>query len=190
MRDIGEAVRDSIRRIVDDFHRYPDKYLTEDDVRCMLVANLLKNDDLRNVSDTADGTKSIPVHSEVRWYGRSGRLKWRSDIVIINTRDLKTKNGVFKLPSKGYAFNMPESIIEIKLRRINGASNDCYYSKINADRQKLIEIKEEVSGDYPCFIIALDKKANITDMVNRVNGRNSIDIIYKYSREESTCPNN
>ena len=88
--------------LLQDFEKYPDKYLTEEDVRGFLVSNLLKHSEFNALQDTSDNSKSISLHSEVRWYGYSGKLKYRSDIVIIDVASLKAKDGMFKLPSKGY----------------------------------------------------------------------------------------
>jgi hypothetical protein len=58
---------------------------------------------------------------------------------------LKTKNGNIRVPSKGYGFNNPYLIIEIKLRRINGKSDNQFKADLEEDRRRLNEIKSQVA---------------------------------------------
>lgn len=142
-------------------------HLRESDVRCALVGNLMKQDDLGRLQHTRDGSKSIPVHTEVRWYGRSGNLRWRSDIVIFEVFTLRVKNHLFQLPSKGYYFNKSKAIIEIKLRRTSGESGNQFISKIQQDIKKLRNIREEIGESCLCCVIILDRRRSITDKVPR-----------------------
>lgn len=179
MNNTEKNVKFAIKNLIDDFKRYPDKYLTESDVRCVLVNELMKIPEFNEIQNTEDNSKSISVHTEVRWYGQSGKLKWRSDIVIIDVSTLKVKSGLFKLPSKGFSFNQPKAIIEIKLRRINGESNNVFMAKIKEDVEKLKKIKSEVDGDYFCCLIVLDKKENINRNQNIFSGRRNLNIYYE-----------
>lgn len=159
--DMFLQIREKINSLIDDFRLYPNKYLTEEDARCNLVIRLAEIPGFNNPQDTHDNSKSTPIHTEVRWYGKSKRLKWRSDIVIIDVGTLEVKKKPFHLLSKGYSFLEPIAIIEIKLRRTNGQGNDKFRKDIEKDIFKLKEIKEEVEGNYPCFLIILDKKIDI-----------------------------
>lgn len=179
MENLNSLIEEKIKNILEDFKQYPDKYLTESNVRCALVNKLAEIPDISNLQDTEDNSKSIPIHTEVRWYGQSGRLKLRSDIVILDTKTLRVRNGFFKLPSKGYAFNKPKAIIEIKLRRPNGKSKNAFIKEITKDLEKLKNIKDEVNGDYFCWLIILDKKEDINRDINELD--NSIKIYYQYS---------
>jgi hypothetical protein len=142
--------------------------LTEDDVRCKLYNEL-------------DGIKNNEAswHSEVRWYGddRGGRLKYRSDLVCVHKEDLRTRNGQFKLPSKGYAFDKFYALIEIKLRRPNGDSDLAWKEKITADLRKNKNIQGRVDNCLnPIFLVlALDKKSDISNSLPSTD-----DLIYKF----------
>jgi len=146
----------------------------------------MKIEDFYRVEETVDGSKSISVHTEVRWYGESGKLRWRSDIVIIDVSTLIVKKVFFKLPSKSFGFNKPKAIIEIKLRRINGKSNKAFVAKIKEDIIKLKKIKREVEGDYFCCVIALDKKENISTSQNILSEQGGIKIYYKYAGQDES----
>jgi len=172
-----DSIKEKINNLLKDFERYPDKYLTESDVQCDLVSKLKDIDGLNQLYNTKDQSKSAPIHTEIRWYGQSGKLKFRSDIVILDINTLRVKEKFFRLPSKGYIFNEPKAIIEIKFRRINGESDNKFIQKINEDIDRIKKIKEEVNGTYPCFLVILDKKANIRKSIPE-NDKNSIYICY------------
>jgi len=151
-----------IEQIIKEFYnknRDSKKFLTEDDVRCQLFVKLQSG--LRIF-------KKASVHAEVRWYSGNqndrNKLKYRSDLVIIDKNDLQINDNIFPLPSKGYGFNKYYSIIEIKLRRPNNKNSDNKYNEIiQKDIDKLKEIKDrtfQYSGttDKKFFVIAFDKK--------------------------------
>lgn len=157
-----QDIQEDIRRVMTSFFDYPWKskdFLTEDDLRCRLYQKLQM---------IVRGRRDASVHSEVRWYGdrgiENGKLKYRSDIVIICNSDLRdVELSGFKLPSKGYGFNKYYCIIEIKLRRTNDKNTDNAYDDIvNKDVRKLNEIKERASGDginsKSYYAIVFDKR--------------------------------
>jgi hypothetical protein len=171
-------IRNSIKQLKDDFLEHPNKFLTEDDVRFHLCCLLM--DMFGRLVLTEDGDKSIALHTEVRWYGGERNLKFRSDIVIIDVKTLvvKKKAGL-EIPSKGYGFNMPKAIIELKLRRLNGSSDRAYKEKVEADCKKLEDLRyimRERSGgkDIYCCTVALDKKGRLKDF----NDYENVDLVY------------
>jgi hypothetical protein len=162
-------VQEVIFKTITDFFDYPwgDKdLLTEDDIRCRLFCNLQKDLSVRN---------NISIHSEVRWYGYDEKkLKYRSDIVIIDDDDLRVEADLFRLPSKGYGFDRYYSIIEIKLWRRNNTDSDQEYNKvIQKDIDKLKEIREKTnsgnSGDKSYYLIAFDSKKNRKILVDNID---------------------
>ncbi|RMF97980.1 MAG: hypothetical protein D6734_01020 [Candidatus Schekmanbacteria bacterium] len=181
MTNIQSIITKEIQNIVQDFEQYPSKYLTEEDVRSFLVAKLLRYSKFSKLQNTHDGSKSISVHTEIRWYGNSGKLKYRSDIVIIDVSSLKTKDGMFKIPSKGYSFSKPKAIVEVKLRRVNGESDNKFISKIQKDIDKLKEIRYEIDGGCPCYLIVLDKKKSVQERI--FTDANGVKIYYGYSSQ-------
>lgn len=167
MNKTEDKIEIAINKIMGDFEEYPDRYLTESDVRCVLVNELMSIPELNRIQDTRDNSESIPLHTEVRWYGQSGKLRWRSDIVIIDVNTLKVKNDVFKLPSKGFSFNNPIAIIEIKFRRRNGKANSAFILDIKRDVDKLKGIKREIPGTYFCGLVIFDKKEDICTKISK-----------------------
>jgi hypothetical protein len=193
VENIIETTKSLIEKTGRDFEKFPGKYLTESDARCFLYYNMMTCDidnsephiarnnlntdnPFNRLSRTKDEdvSKSIPLHTEIRWYGNEGRLKYRSDMVIIEVPDLRTDTAMsLPLPSKGFGFNKFNAIIEIKLRRVNGETDAEFMKKIKLDVKKLIEIENHVKGavdlEYASFIFILDKKNRNGSMDNSIN---------------------
>ncbi|TAE92127.1 MAG: hypothetical protein EAZ81_03675 [Verrucomicrobia bacterium] len=160
MTEEDHAVVDRcIAEVVKRFRSSPNVFLTEDDVRVHLCGKLLSHFDTEE--RTRDGDRSISLHTETRWYG-DGTLKLRSDIVLIDVGTLDVLRHS-QMPSKGYGFNFPKGIIEIKFRRPNGKSDRMWISDIEQDIQKL-EGLQPVFRDAGSpvqtsfWVLALDKK--------------------------------
>ena len=156
------------------FSKNPDIFLTEEDLRCHLFMLLNQKLNINKlIFNTVDQSKSIPTHTEIRWYGDSGKLKYRSDIVILDPKTLRTTDKRMKLPSKGYGFNSFWAIIELKLRRINGKSDNQFLKEIKSEFNKLREIKKETEynnkhqAEY--YLLCFDKKKDIGNRINYFN---------------------
>ena len=180
---IKRAIEEVVDNLFRTFSKYPNLFLTEEDIRCYLVSKLLKISYFSLKQRTSDGYLSIPIHSEVRWYGASNKLKYRSDIVIMEPGDLRVREGKLKLPTKGYAFNHFWAIIEIKLRRINGKSDNQFFKDIIREKEKLISINKEIiykDEAYYC-IICFDKKKDISKQIKKIKKDNLINLKYVFS---------
>ena len=172
-------VRDSIRAVTSKFRRAPNVFLTEDDLRAHLCSNLLRY--FGTEERTKDNDRSISLHTEVRWYGK-GDLKIRSDIVLVDVSNLDVLRHA-RMPSKGYGFNVPKGIIELKFRRPNGESQPSFLRKIQDDLAKLNKLKLIFHGaqglDRTKFwMLILDKKARLTEPVCAPDG---IEVSYEFS---------
>ncbi len=174
-------VYSSISEIRELFINYPNIFLTEEDLRFHLCNSLYQY--FSAVETTEDGDKSIPLHTEVRWYG-NGDLKYRSDVVLVDVSNLRVLN-YDQLPSKGYGFNIPKAIIELKLRRPNGKPNHSFLRSIQYDIRKLAQLKQifynaqgQHQTDY--WLIVFDKKSDMTDQIPTPDG---ITVVYKYNSE-------
>lgn len=179
-------VDQAIGRLVEDFQSFPNKYLTEDDVRVHLCLLLMEH--FGSVENTKDRDKSISLHTEIRWWGPEGSQE-RSDIVLFDVSELSvTKECISRqtklklVPRKGYSSNKPIAIIELKLRRNIGESNNQYVKKVNQDLEKLCEINrmfEESYNTSPLLrMVALDKRNPINRLNNHLHGDM---LVYCYS---------
>lgn len=179
-----KALENSINKLIRKFSRYPNLFLTEADLRCYLVAELLKSPYFLSRQRTKDNSWSIPVHSEVRWYGESGKLKYRSDVVILDPTDLRVKEKFFKLPSKGYGFNKFWIIIELKLRRVTkNKSDNKFLKEIRGEISRLKNIRRDTRNRRArYYLLCFDKRNNIEDRVRGIEN-DGVAIGYTFSRE-------
>jgi hypothetical protein len=175
-------VNAAIKAVVIKFQRSPNIFLTEEDLRNHLCNELLKH--FGTEETTQDGDKSISLHCEVRWYGR-GTLKIRSDIVLVDVSNLKVLRYT-KMPTKGYRFNIPKGIIELKLRRPNGESDSVFKRKIQADINKLKRLKgiffaARGIDQTKLWLVVLDKKSKLSDPIYaREDG---VEVTYQFSNK-------
>lgn len=142
---------------------FPNIFLTEDDLRMHLCSKLLRH--FSSLETTEDNDRSIAIHSEVRWYG-DGDLHLRSDIVLVEVSTLNVVK-YDKMPSKGYWFNFPNGIIELKLRRPIGMQNEVFRAAIDSDIGKLQRLRKVSKHDVPdrkqtqFWMVVLDKSSNL-----------------------------
>ena len=86
-------IDNAIDNLIEDFCMYPNKYLTEEDVRTHLCLNLMERFGV--IQKTKDSDRSIALHTEVRWWGPNGSQE-RSDIVIFDVSELSVTKEVIK----------------------------------------------------------------------------------------------
>lgn len=162
--------QDTIEQLIEEFKRNPNQFLTEADVKSHLYHLLLSVPNFGTLQRGADGNESIPLHTEVRWYRwyePHRNLNLRSDIVIIDVSTLRTVDGAgFRVPPKGFRAGQIQAIIELKLRRVKGHTDNCFKKDIEKDRNKIFKIQEVLSGgpppfDFESFLVIFDKKENI-----------------------------
>ena len=178
-QEIKRITEQRINQLIDKFKKYPEKFLTEEDIRSYLYHLLIQ--DFNKLEKCEDGSKSIPIHCEIRWYGNSGKLRLISDIVILDVSTLRTKSTKsFKLPSKGYKFNKPLIIIETKLRRKGNESDNQFKGRIIKDRDRLREIKKESNGTFCSYILIFDKKNNLNFETQNYADNHKEHYVYPY----------
>lgn len=184
-----QNIAESIANLKDAFQRAPNVLLTEDDLRVHLCHRLINC--FGAESRTRDGDISISLHTEVRWYG-DGNLKTRSDIVLVDVSNLDVINHS-RLPSKGYGFNIPKAIIELKFRRPNGNVTSQFLQKIRQDLAKLkelIKIFETAQGQNTVafWMVIFDKKKNIQRDIDDLQIPSGVEIIYCFANSSRQTP--
>jgi hypothetical protein len=180
--EIEWLVRETIRELKTKFDRYPDVFLTEEDVRSNLFADLLRKG-FSAIKTTEDDSRSIELHSEIRWYGREEpKLTCRSDIVILDPSTLvTTASDDLELPSKQFGFNKFSTIIELKLRRSDKESDGNFLKRIEEDIEKLEKIRTYVQSDFAGYIVIFDKGGDLEQNVRALRGQRNFKIIYSHS---------
>lgn len=186
MKDIEVCIDKAISDLAKDFMTFPNKFLTEDDVRIHLSALLMPA--FREIEDTKDGDKSIALHAEVRWWGPQGINK-RSDIVIaevssmIVTRDrVKAEHDKQNIPEKGYSILRPLAAIEIKFRRPDSTTDETFVDSVNKDIEKLATISKTIGTNtvspMVCRVVAFDKKSKLS--MENFSKRSEVRTTYKF----------
>jgi hypothetical protein len=185
-----QHIEDSILDVNNVFLRAPNVLLTEEDLRMHLCHRLITR--FGTEETTNDGDTSISLHTEVRWYGK-GNLKTRSDVVLVDVSNLDVKRHA-ALPSKGYGFNMPKAIIELKFRRPNGEPTPTFLKKIEQDLEKLQELvgvfhAAQGLNTVGFWMLVFDKKADIRNRVNELTIPSGVRMIYTFadSSEQRNC---
>lgn len=151
----------SISQLVAEFVANPDVFLTEEDLRSHLIAKLLQSRVLSRPQRTQrQNVRSIPVHSEVRWYGTEDQPQhFRSDVVILNPRQLQTVDPV---RTKGYGFDAFYAVVELKLRRTVGCTDKGYKGLITKDFNRLKGMMDNRTDQTPqYYLVCFDKKNKI-----------------------------
>jgi len=181
-------IKKAIEELIHDFKEFPNKYLTEEDVRIHLCFLLMRH--FGCIQKTADNDRSIALHTEVRWWGEN-ESKELSDIVIFNVEGMSvTPNEIRSqkrhrlIPRKGYAADTAEAVIELKLRRNDGCSDAQYISKINSDIDKLEKISMWFCNENKktsFWVVALDKKSEIQEDKIPRSKTESVNFRYGYS---------
>lgn len=149
----------AIDKLIEDFKKYPDIFLTEEDMRSRLYSYLLEG--FNNIEKSRYGALSIPIHTEVRWYGSGDeKLKFRSDIVVIDPFSLNTDKRY--VLSKGYSFADAIAVIELKLRRVKySPDNRRFGQMIDEDLKKLKKIRDRAYLRAEMYLVTFDKKENL-----------------------------
>lgn len=173
-------------KLIARFRQNPHVFLTEEDIRSHLFSELCQHSPLNEIVTTSSNSFSSALHAEVRWYGESQKLRYRSDIVMLDPPDLKTEDGELHLPSKGYGFNKFWVTIELKLRRTNGESDKQFLDKIRREIRRMRKVQEEtrsIGPDTPSFhLLCFDKKGDIGAKVSALK-KGSVAVDYICSRQ-------
>lgn len=167
--EIYRAIDEATKELCYEFKKNPDIFLTESDVKAFLYHLLITKSPLCNLTPTLSGTKTHSVHTEIRFYGNSGRLKYLSDIVVLDPSDLSTKSGgSVKISSKGFSFDDYHAIIEIKLQRTTCKKN--LIRELDDDIEKIKRIVKESTKPNPSstelYFLYLDRKDDIQEKIN------------------------
>ncbi len=153
--------------------------LTETDLQCLIYKKLLEIDILGTLTDTQDGYKTYPVHTELSWYDQNDKLKLKPDITILIPQYLKlTSRRNIKLPSKGFIFSDGGIIFELKFNRFKKTT--AFIKSITGDIDKINEL-QRIHPNTFCYFIWFNKydinDEEINALVSNQNS-NKYKIIY------------
>jgi len=98
-------VEDCISKIVREFRRNPELFLTESDLKCRLFMELDSDPVLSKEESTQDGRKTNYVHCESSYFVFGRLNKKRVDITVVNPSNFDFRNQAAS--RKGYYFAEP-----------------------------------------------------------------------------------
>lgn len=173
----------------------PGYILTESDLQCILFAKLSESQSFSGFHSMREGEMNgHRVHSEVSWYDNNRRLKYRTDITVLDTAKMSIHQGPeqdnFKLPSKGFYFDGQAIIFELKFNRNRGALSSKFQEELLKDKNNILNIIEKFAGhgvgqSVYAFHIFFDRyeEGNETQYDNIFNAdfvnRTNVNCIYK-----------
>lgn len=153
MEKLYRAVLEAIDKVINDFKRNKNLFLTEGDLECRLFKELQEKFPKEEQTGDRENITSY-VHSQIRYFEKERLNKNRVDIVVVPLEnfDFSDNKIVFR---KGYAFNEPSVAIEVKLNK-RLKSKSALRRIWKTDLEKLNRL--QTSRGYSKFIsILLDK---------------------------------
>ena len=191
MDHLRTQVVDLIEQLASEYRTAPASILTESDLQCLLVSRLMGLDPLRGVRPTRDADiLATMVHSEVSWFDEEGRLWLKPDITILEPGDLSIFHGLdgARLPRKGFHFNGPAIIFELKLVRgrsgVTGRSADSIRRDLDKITRLLRKVEQECARDELSSYFVLFSKVDrqpqeLRDLIARHATNDRLTIIYR-----------
>ena len=123
MIDLGtvDKLKVAIEDLAREWRDAPGLLLTEDDLKCHLMAKFAGIEDLGVAVESADvGVYATAVHAEIPWFDDQDQLRLRPDITITDPSKLSIRRSMQQgilLPRKGFQFTGPSVIVELKFYR-------------------------------------------------------------------------
>ena len=165
------AVENCINKIKNKFEKYPDIFLTEEDVRGNLFCCL--SNCFGSVKKAKYGYKSVMTHSQVSWYNNQNQLRKNPDISIIDVRTLDMKN----IASKGFRVKKIPFVIELKLNR-GGKNKEGVRRGLIYDLNKM-EGLQKSNKNSKFYMLYLDKRGLLDEnYIRKLQSKYSAKIIY------------
>jgi hypothetical protein len=148
MIDLGTV--DKLVAAIEDLAREwrdtPGLLLTEDDLKCHLMAKFAGIGNLGVPAQSADeGVRATAVHAEVPWFDDQDQLRLRPDITITDPRALSIQRAMqqgIPLPRKGFHLTGPSVVVELKLYRGRDGIRPTALGGIRRDVEKIERLVE------------------------------------------------
>lgn len=164
---IKSTIESTILEIEKEYQKTQGLILTEDDLKAIIYRKLAKDSKLSKPQPTKDKHISAsPLHTELSWYDKRGRLTIRPDITILDPKYLSIlhrKGDKVSLPSKGYSFGGHAVLMELKfIKNKTGIRKTTIDGPLKKDIQKmerLFKRLEDQKAPYYlfCYFIIFNK---------------------------------
>ena len=138
-----EAAIDDLAR---EFGQAPGLLLTEEDLRCQLMARFAQIGDLGSPAPSADdGVLATAIHADVSWFDEKNQLRLRPDITVTDPKHLSIQRAMqegIPLPHKGFHFTGNSVLLELKFYRGRDGIRPTALPAIRKDIEKLERLLE------------------------------------------------
>ena len=159
---------EEIKVIEQDYQQCQGLVLSEDDLKCHIFRRLYDKISDHNIPTINRGISGSPLHTEVRFYDRQGKLSIIPDITILDPRGMSVKhacsvredNGHLaygRLPSKGFEFRGKTIIIEIKFVKSNKGISSSFQDKIRVDLEKIRSLQTRHTNNILGVMVVFNK---------------------------------
>lgn len=148
MIDLGtvDKLVAAIEDLAREWQHTPGLILTEDDLKCHLMAKFAGIGNLGVPVESADvGVRATAVHAEVPWFDEKDQLRLRPDITITDPRALSIQRAMqqgIPLPRKGFHLTGPSVVVELKLYRGRDGIRPTALGGIRRDVEKIERLVE------------------------------------------------
>lgn len=157
MLNIDDIAR-CVVEIEEEFRITPGLILSEDDAKCLLFGKLQSCliSQLQHSLPTSDvNTLASPLHTEIKFLDRNGKLSIRPDLTLLDTNALcigESRDG-FSIDRKGFVFFGSALAIEIKFCKAKRGITNPFVASIRKDCEKLLDLQERLypSNELPTF---------------------------------------
>jgi len=152
---LHEKVEKCILKVIKDFKRNPELFLSESDLKCRLFMELNKDGDFSREEKTGDGKRQTNyVHSEISYFLFGKLNKRRVDICIVKPSNFDFDNKPI-VERKGCSFMEPSIGIELKLNK--NETKSTVIKKLK-DVLESIKLLKNTRPDSKFYVMQLDKK--------------------------------
>lgn len=155
MIDLGtvDKLVAAIEDLACEWRHTPGLLLTEDDLKCHLMAKFAGIGDLGVPVESADpGVRATAVHAEVPWFDDQDQLRLRPDITITDPSALSIvrpmQQGIL-FPRKRFHFIGHSVIVELKLYRGRDGIRPTALGVIRRDVEKIEQLVERARHQSP-----------------------------------------
>ena len=172
-----QGIETAIDHLAYEFQEAPGLLLTEDDLKCHLVAKIARLQELGVPAASADeGVLATAVHAEVPWFDNHNQLKLRPDITITDPSALSIQRAMqegIPFPRKGAHFTGNSIVVELKFYRGRGGVGRMAISAIRKDMEKitlLIDRGQKLSPGtfFYGFVVVFSRYSSVSREVRRL----------------------
>jgi hypothetical protein len=152
-----QQIEAAIEELACEFQRAPGLLLTEDDLKCHLMAKFARIGSLGVPVESADkGVLATAVHAEVTWFDDQDQLRLRPDITITDPSALSIQRPMqqgIPLPRKGFHFTGHSVVVELKLYRSRYGIQPTALAAISKDIEKIERLVKRRRRLSPGFFL-------------------------------------